>query len=74
MNALQNFAFNTNLVRVIVQNNEPWFVAADICRVLDIKNNRDALEKLDEDEKGVALTDTPGVPPRARGSDAGFLI
>lgn len=47
-------------VRTIVRDGEPWFVAADVCRALEIKNNRDALAKLDSDEKGVALTDTPG--------------
>lgn len=47
-------------VRTITRDGEPWFVAADVCRALEIKNNRDALAKLDSDEKGVALTDTPG--------------
>lgn len=27
---------------------------------VEISNNRDALNRLDADEKGVALTDTPG--------------
>lgn len=39
---------------------EPWFVAADVCKALSIANNRDALSRVDEDEKGVASTDTPG--------------
>lgn len=47
-------------VRTILIDNEPWFVAADVCRALDIKNNRDALNRLDDDEKGVVLTDTLG--------------
>lgn len=47
-------------VRAIEQNGEPWFVAADVCRALEIKNSRDALTRLDNDEKGVVLTDTPG--------------
>lgn len=47
-------------VRTIEINGEPWFVAADVCRALDIANSRDALTRLDEDEKGVASTDTPG--------------
>lgn len=44
----------------LIKDGEPWFVAADVCRVLDISNNRDALSRLDIDEKGVASTDTPG--------------
>jgi len=47
-------------IRVIDQNGEPWFVAADVCRALEIGNHRDALSRIDADEKGVALTDTLG--------------
>lgn len=39
---------------------EPMFVAKDVCAALEIKNSRDALARLDDDEKGVVLTDTPG--------------
>lgn len=39
---------------------DPWFVAADVCECLEIANNRDAMSRLDDDEKGVVLTDTPG--------------
>lgn len=38
-------------VRTIDQNGEPWFVAADVCRALDVGNPSQALTKLDEDEK-----------------------
>ena len=52
---------NEALVRVVTGTDGlPWFVAADVCRALGIRNNRDAVENLDEDEKGVANTDTPG--------------
>lgn len=47
-------------VRVIVRDNEPWFVAADVCRALEMANSRDALTRIDDDEKGVASTDTRG--------------
>lgn len=57
---VQNFAFEEHLVRVVDYQDEKWFVAADVCRVLDIKNPRDAVGRLDEDEKGVASTDTLG--------------
>lgn len=42
------------------ESGEPWFMAKDVCDALEIKNSRDALARLDEDEKGVALTDTLG--------------
>lgn len=38
-------------IRVIDQNGEPWFVAADICRVLEISNPSMAIDRLDEDER-----------------------
>lgn len=46
-------------LRVYGTPNAPLFLAGDVCRVLDIHNSRDAVEKLDDDEKAVvALTDT----------------
>ena len=38
-------------LRTINQNGEPWFVAADVCRVLEHTNVTVALDRLDEDEK-----------------------
>ena len=61
MNQLQKvFNYGMNEVRTIVKGEDVWFVAKDVCDVLEIKNSRDALGRLDDDEKGVALTDTPG--------------
>lgn len=54
------FDFNGSEVRVVTRDNAPWFVLADVCRVLEIGNSRDAASRLDDDEKGVAITDTPG--------------
>ena len=57
---LSTFNFESNSIRTLVINNEPWFVAKDLCNAINISNYRDAIERLDEDEKGVALTDTLG--------------
>lgn len=57
---LQTFDFNSNPVRVVMMDDAPWFVAVDVCRVLEIVNSRDALSALEEDEKGVGISDTPG--------------
>lgn len=56
-NLIKNF--DGHNVRVVGTPENPLFVAADVCAALDIKNNRDAVEALDDDEKGIALTDTP---------------
>ena len=47
-------------IRTAIIDGEPWFVAADVCRALEIKNSRDVVARLDEDEKGVVLIDTLG--------------
>ena len=47
-------------VRTVTLNGAPCFVAADICRALDIANSRDAVKRLDDDERGVVSTDTLG--------------
>lgn len=45
-------------IRTVQQGEEILFIAADVCRALDIKNARDAVKRLDTDEKAdVGLTD-----------------
>lgn len=46
-------------VRTVLQNGEPWFVAADVCKALEIGNPSQALSNLDEDEK-MTLTNNEG--------------
>jgi hypothetical protein len=60
MTSLQVFDFNSNAVRVIMKNDEPWFVANNVCRVLSISNTRDAISRLDTDERDVGNSDTLG--------------
>lgn len=45
---------------MLTRGDEPWFVAADVCSALTIANSRDAISKLDDDEKGVVNAGTPG--------------
>lgn len=54
------FTFEDQAIRVILINDEPWFIANDLCAVLALANSRDALSRLDDDEKGVGSTDTLG--------------
>ncbi|MCC6104659.1 Bro-N domain-containing protein [Acetobacter sp.] len=43
------------------QNGEPWWVLADVCKVLEIGNAPMAAKGLDEDERGaISITDTIG--------------
>lgn len=50
---LSTFNFEQSSIRVIAVNNEPWFVAKDVCDTLGIKNPTQALENLDEDERAM---------------------
>jgi prophage antirepressor-like protein len=52
------FNFVAQSVRIVMIDDVPWFVAADICKVLSIANNRDAIARLDDDERGVGIIDT----------------
>ena len=45
-------------LRTIMIEGEPWFVANDVCTILDI--NRTQTRRLDDDEKGVCSMHTPG--------------
>lgn len=53
------FDFEGSPVRIVSgASGEPWFVAADVLRTLAL--DRKALERLDDDEKGVNSVHTPG--------------
>ena len=47
-------------VRTVMNNGEPWFVASDVCEILDHSNSRAAIDSLDDDEKGVTIAYTLG--------------
>ena len=47
-------------LRVVLQNDEPWFVAADVCKALELSDTNMTLKRLDDDEKGTSSICTPG--------------
>ncbi|HFB7102239.1 TPA: Bro-N domain-containing protein, partial [Neisseria gonorrhoeae] len=54
MNVIQSFNFNTTSpVRAFEKDGLTWFVAADVCKALEIQNPTQALEKLDDDERSM---------------------
>lgn len=56
---LSTFKFESKSIRTLAINNEPWFIAKDVCDTLKISNVSDALLKLDDDEKAtIGLTDS----------------
>lgn len=43
--------FNGHELRIVENGTDVWFVAKDVCEILEIKNPSDALKRLDEDER-----------------------
>lgn len=61
MNAIIEFDFDGNNVRTVEKDGEHLFVAKDLCTILEVKNSRQALSHLDDDEKdSVTLNDAIG--------------
>jgi prophage antirepressor-like protein len=54
------FTFKNINIRTTVRDGKPWFAAIDVCAALEISNSRQAIKKLDDDEKGVISSDTLG--------------
>lgn len=52
-------------VRVVMKGGEPWFVAKDVCNVLELENVGQALTCLDDDEK-------TSIAPNIITADVGF--
>jgi prophage antirepressor-like protein len=75
MNGIQSFSHDAfGKIRIIDRDGEPWFVAKDICDALGLENSRQAVSRLDDDEKDtVILNDgTPGNPDKAIISESGL--
>jgi len=57
---IQKYQFEGQEINIFDQKGEPWFLASEVCDVLEIANPRDAVSTLDDDEKDVVITDTLG--------------
>lgn len=65
MTNLTNFIFDSEDgaalgVRSTVIDGEPWFVAADVCAVLGLKNTKQAVDRLDQEDKAMLNIGLPG--------------
>ena len=58
--ATAQFAFQGQAVRTILKNGETWFVAADVCAVLEHTDPSKAVSRLDDDERGATNVRTLG--------------
>mgnify|MGYP001004880245 CR=1 FL=1 len=60
MNKIIPFDYHGNEVRSLMINNEPWFVAKDVCNVLELGDTSKSIARLDDDEKGTNSIPTLG--------------
>ena len=58
MDEVKVFSYEDKQVRTVLIDGAPWWVLADVCRVLGLKNSRNASSRLGDDEKDVHLVDT----------------
>ena len=58
MNDLKVFSYGEQQVRTVFVDDEPWWVLADVCKVLGLKRADSTARKLDDDEKGTHLVST----------------
>lgn len=68
------FDFEEQAVRVVMRGDEPWFVAADVCRVLELSNSREATSRLDEDERDLVDLNTVSSNDGIRGNPNATII
>lgn len=75
MNEIQMFVNKKfGEIRTVTIDNEPWFVAKDVCNILGVNNSRQAMTRLEDFEKNtVILNDgNKGNPNMAIISESGF--
>ncbi|CAK1244655.1 Prophage antirepressor [Fructobacillus cardui] len=61
MNEVKAFNFESNEVRTVLIDNEPWFVGKDVAETLGYSQTAKAIRThVEVDDKGVSVLDTPG--------------
>lgn len=74
--SLLPLAFEDTRVRVELRDGQPWWLLADVCRILDISNPRKVAASLDDDEKEKIILGNEGVliSDGAKINDLGFGV
>jgi prophage antirepressor-like protein len=62
MNTISIFTYTDKQIRTIVIGDAIWFVAKDVCDLLDIKDTWNAMQRLPDSMKGTDTVSTPGGP------------
>ena len=65
-NRIQVWNYESSEIRTVQVNGEPWFVLADVCKVLEIARGTKVAERLEEDEvRQTSITDSLGRQQKA---------
>lgn len=65
MNELQKvFNYQERQVRTVLKDGEPWFVARDVCDILGLEQVSRAMDRLDDDERGLLKITHPQSPEK----------
>lgn len=51
---------NFGKIRTTIEDSQPWFVAADVCKALGLDDTSKAVSRLDDDERGATSIRTLG--------------
>lgn len=62
------FEFGDLPLRTVTVGGEPWFVAADVARLLGYRMASDMTRRLDEDDRGTRSVRTPSASHASRGA------
>lgn len=55
------FTFENHTIHSVIDGaGDPWFVLADVCDAMEIKNNRDVARSLDDEERADVDVSTTG--------------
>ena len=57
---LQTWSYGNSEIRTIEKDGEPWWVLADVCKVLELSSPHKVADRLEADEKGRNLIPTLG--------------
>lgn len=58
--SLSVFSYIGQDLRTVIVSGDPWFVVADVARLLDLGNVHSSIAGLDDDEKGIHTVETLG--------------
>lgn len=70
----EEFAYTAQSIRMIEIDGEPWFVVKDVCNILGVKNYKNVVVRLRENEKKVINVHAVDLNQKKRGSPKLTLV